>query len=68
MAERAMERSIGREAREDLDGPCTTGAFDRRRHSRRQLLKAGVVLAAAAAIGVGCGSSVEDKPLEERPR
>lgn len=68
MAERAMEPSAGRESSEDGSGPCSTLGFDCRRHSRRQLLKAGVVLAASAVMGVGCGASVEDKPLEERPR
>ena len=60
MEERAIEAAT--------HGSCSTLGLDTERQSRRQLLKAGVILTAAAFIGAACGPSVEDKPLEERPQ
>lgn len=62
------ERRLDPEDREDLYGNGDTFAAVMHRYSRRQVLKAGVVLSAAAVIGVGCNSTEEDKPLEDRAR
>ncbi len=56
------------EDRDDLYGTGETFGLVMQRYSRRQVLKAGVVLSAVAVIGAACSSTEEDKPLEERGR
>ncbi len=68
MAGRWKQPQVEPEDRDDLYGNGDTFEAVMHRYSRRQVLKAGVVLSAAAVIGVGCSSTEEDKPLEDRAR